>query len=408
MYVHQDRWVEAWERLELTNNLPEITGRVCPAPCEASCTLSINDSPVSIKKIEYAISERAFAEGWAVPRPPSWESGIRVAVVGSGPAGLSAAQQLRRAGHRVTVYEKSDRIGGLLRYGIPNFKLEKRILDRRIEQMAAEGIEFETGCVVGDDISARYLRKRNDIVLLALGSETPRDLRVPGREADGVHFAMAFLSRSNRRISRESDDSSGPDAKGKNVLVIGGGDTGSDCVGTSIRQGAKSVSQIEIMPEPREWHSPTNPEWPAWPAILRTSTSHAEGCSRDWLVNTTAFIAENGSCVAADCVRVTWEKPSLGERPTMKTVSGSEFRIEADLVLLAMGFVHVEHTKLLDDFDIELDSRGNISCDADYMTNVPGIYTAGDANTGASLVVRAIGHGREAAARIDRYLESRK
>ena len=403
--VYRGHWEEAWERLELTNNLPEITGRVCPAPCEASCTLSINDNPVSIKKIELAVAERAFSDGWAVPRPPKRESNIRIAIIGSGPAGLSAAQQLRRAGHRVTVYEKSEKIGGLLRYGIPDFKLEKRILDRRIAQMAAEGIEFETGCVVGEDLSARYIRKKYDIILLTLGAEAPRDLTVPGRDADGIHFAMEFLSHSNRMVSGEdSDANNGPYAEGKHVLVVGGGDTGSDCVGTSIRQGASKVTQIEIMPEPPEWHKPHNPEWPNWPTILRTSTSHAEGCARDWLVSTSGFEVENGKCVAANCVRVQWSKPESGGRPVMTTVPGSDFTVQADLVLLAMGFVHVKHSKLLEDFEVQLDSRGNIDCDHTYMTNVPGIFVAGDSNTGASLVVRAIRHGRDSAEAISTYV----
>lgn len=405
--VYRGQWREAWNRLDLTNNLPEVTGRVCPAPCETSCTLSINDNPVSIKKIELAVVERAFAEGWVVPRPPAWESGKRVAVIGSGPAGLAGAQQLRRAGHHVTVFEKSDRIGGLLRFGIPDFKLEKRFLDRRIEQMTAEGIEFETDCVIGDDLSARYVKKKFDVVLLALGAGTPRDLPVDGRSADGVHFAMEFLTQSNQRVSgalSERAQASEIIAKNKRVLVIGGGDTGSDCVGTSIRQGAGKVTQIEIMPEPTAWHEPTNPDWPNWPRILRTSSSHAEGCARDWGVMTTGFVVCDDRCIAANCVRVSWSKPAPGGAPRMEPVAGSEFTIEADLILLAMGFVHVAHSRLLDDLGIALDQRGNISVDEHYMTSVPGIFAAGDSHTGASLVVRAIHHGRTAAAHVDAYL----
>ena len=403
--VYRGNWREAWERLELTNNLPEITGRICPAPCESSCTLSINDSPVSIKKIELAVSERAFEEGWAQPRPPQIETGHRVAVVGSGPAGLAAAQQLRRAGHSVTVFEKSDRIGGLLRYGIPDFKLEKHILDRRIDQMRAEGIEFETGFVIGEDISARYLRNKFGVVLLAMGAGAPRDLPITGRESRDVHFAMDFLTLSNQFVAGSIPKESLISADNKHVLVIGGGDTGSDCVGTSIRQGAKSVTQIEIMPKPLYWSKPTNPEWPEWPIILRTSSSHAEGCDRDWNVLTKEFHHdENDRLIAANCGRVEWSKPDRGARPSMTEIDGSEFAIKTDLVLLAMGFLHVEHTRLLEDLGVDLDERGNIASSNGYMTSSPGVFTAGDANTGASLVVRAISHGRQAAKEIDEYL----
>ena len=287
--VYDGQWQEAWNRLELTNNLPEITGRVCPAPCETACTLSINSAPVSIKKIELAIVERAFEEGWVVPRPPSRETGKRIAIVGSGPAGLAAAQQLRRQGHQVTLFEKSDKIGGLLRYGIPDFKLEKRILERRIRQMETEGVEFETNVAIGEDLSAAYLLRKYDVILLAMGAGAPRDLKIPGRELDGIHFAMEYLTLSNKYVAGDISKNEIISASGKDVLVIGGGDTGSDCVGTAIRQGAKSVKQIEIMPKPLDWKQPENPSWPDWPNILRTSTSHEEGCEREWCVSSTDF-----------------------------------------------------------------------------------------------------------------------
>ncbi len=405
--VYRGQWREAWERLELTNNLPEVTGRVCPALCEASCTLAINAGAVSIKKMEYAVAERAFAEGWTCARPPERETGYKVAVIGSGPAGLAAAQQLRRVGHQVTVFEKSERVGGLLRYGIPDFKLEKRVLDRRISQMREEGVAFETGFIVGEDLSARYIRKKFDALVLALGAGAPRDLAVPGRELRGIHFALDFLARSNKFVSGEISEKELISAKGKHVLVIGGGDTGSDCVGTSIRQGAASVSQFEILPEPREWHKPYNPDWPDWPNILRTSSSHAEGCSREWRVQTQRFEGSaRGAVVGAVCSRVEWSTPAPGERPSMSEIDGSQFTVRADLVLLAMGFVHVEHSRLLDDLGVELDSRGNIACDSDYMTSSPGVFAAGDAHSGASLVVRAIAHGRSAARSVDLFLSS--
>lgn len=403
--VYKGQWREAWERLELTNNLPEVTGRVCPAPCETACTLSINTAPVSIKKIELAIVEKAFEEGWVTPRIPSSETGKRVAVVGSGPAGLAAAQQLRRAGHRVTLFEKSDKIGGLLRYGIPDFKLEKHVLDRRIRQMEQEGVEFEPGVTIGEDLSARYLRSKYDVILLTMGAGSPRDLPIPNRELDGIHFAMDFLTRSNRYVAGDIPESELISAKGKNVLVIGGGDTGSDCVGTSVRQGAKVVRQIEIMPKPLVWGEPHNPSWPDWPNILRTSTSHEEGCERDWCINSTSFRGENGSVSGVDCARIEWQKTDPASRPTMVPVEGSEFSVEAELVLLAMGFVHVEHSRLTEELGVQYDGRGNVAVDSAYRTTVDGVFAAGDASSGASLVVRAINHGRWAAQSIVEYLK---
>jgi len=402
--VYHGEWREALVRLEMTNNLPEITGRVCPAPCEASCTLAINTSPVTIKQLEYAIIERGFQEGWVQPQPPRTLTGKRVAVVGSGPAGMAAAQQLRRSGHEVTLFERSPRIGGLLRYGIPDFKLEKHVLDRRIRQMEAEGVRFETGVAIGEDISVRYLRGNFDVVLLTMGAGQPRDLEVPGRELDGVHYAMDYLTRSNMFQSGEIGEDQLISAKDKVALVIGGGDTGSDCVGTSTRMRARRVLQYEIMPKPPVWTEAWNPSWPAWPNILRTSSSQEEGCERDWSITTKCFTGKDGRVTEGHFARVEWNKGNNGSF-AMKEIPGSEFTLKIDLVLLAMGFVHVRHEKLLTELGVELDNRGNIRVDPNYMTSVPGVFAAGDANTGASLVVRAIFHGRQAAAGVDRYLK---
>jgi glutamate synthase (NADPH) small chain len=401
--VYRGKWREALQRLEITNNLPEITGRVCPAPCETACTMSINSPAVTIKQIELAIVEKGWREGWVVPRPPRRETGRRVAIVGSGPSGLAAAQQLRRRGHQVTVYEKMDRVGGILRYGIPNFKLEKWIIDRRVAQMEAEGVKFETGVVIGEDISTRYLRKRYDAILLAVGAGQPRDLNVPGRGLDGICFAMDFLSLSNRFVMGELREDQIVSAKNKVVLVVGGGDTGSDCVGTSIRHGAKEVHQYEILPKPREWTQSWNPEWPDWPNILRTSSSHEEGCQRKWCITTKQFAGTDVHVREAQCCEVEWQRPRKAGPPVPMEKPGTEFTLKVDLVLLAMGFVHVEHSKLLEDIGLEYDERGNVKTFG-YQSSVPGVFAAGDADIGASLVVRAIYHGREAAKSIDEYL----
>ena len=401
--VYHDLWQEAYERLEMTNNFPEFTGRVCPAPCETACTLSINDSPVTIKQIELAIIERAFREGWVKPNPPEKESGKSVAVIGSGPAGLAAAQQLRRMGHYVVLYEKSSKLGGLLRYGIPDFKLEKKIIDRRLEQMKMEGVRFRPDVEIGEDLSARYLRKRYDAILITTGAGEARDLDVPGRELKGVHFAMEYLKKSNLFVDGMIHESEIISAKGKNVLVIGGGDTGSDCVGTANRQGAKKVYQIEIMPKPQEWNDPWNPDWPNWPNILRTSSSHEEGCERDWNILSKSFAGENGKLKKVNLARINWVDAKNGAK-VIKEIKGTDFTLDVDLVFLSMGFVHVEHNRLLKDLELEFDSRGNINSDDLYQTSMEGVFTAGDANTGASLIVRAIYHGRQAAESVNTYL----
>ena len=400
--VYRDKWREAIENLHSTNNFPEITGRVCPAPCEASCTLNIQHSPVSIKHIELQIIEHAFAEGWVVPRPPDRKTSKRAAIVGSGPAGLAAAQQLARAGHDVTVFEKDDRIGGLLRYGIPDFKLEKHIIDRRLEQLEAEGVTFEAGVEVGLDVSARYLRKMFDAICLCMGAGQPRTLDAPGAEAGNVRFAMDFLTQQNRRVA--GDPEPPPEqvisARDKVVVVIGGGDTGSDCVGTSVRQGAKQVHQWEILPQPPEGENPATP-WPMWPQIMRTSTSHQEGCTRRWSVLTKELAGSGGLARRIRACEADWSNGPNGWE--MKERPGTEFTKKADLILLAMGFVHVVHGGLIEQLGLKLDQRGNIVID-DYMTSEQGIFAAGDTALGASLVVRAIYQGREAAAAMDRYL----
>ncbi|HEX5229976.1 MAG TPA: glutamate synthase subunit beta [Bryobacteraceae bacterium] len=394
--VFRDRWRAAIRVLHSTNNFPEFTGRICPAPCEAACVLGINEPPVAIKLIEKSIIEHAFEQGWIQPEPPSHRTGKRVAIVGSGPAGLAAAQQLNRAGHSVTVFEKADRIGGLLRYGIPEFKMEKWVLDRRLEQMLMEGVEFRTGVHVGHDISADALEKEFDAILLAGGAEQPRDLPVPGRELKGIHFAMDFLPQQNKRCAGDEI----PEqilATGKHVIIIGGGDTGADCLGTSHRQKAASVHQFEIMPMPPADRAPHTP-WPLWPLQLRVESSHEEGGKREWSVATTSFSGDGyGNVQKLHGIRV-------GAAPKFEPIPGSEFTLDADLVLLAMGFTGPVKNGIVEQFGVSVDARGNIVTDANYATDVPGVFAAGDSRRGQSLVVWAIAEGRKAAEGVHRYL----
>ena len=400
--VYRGRWQEAIDALHATNNFPEFTGRVCPAPCEEACVLNINDDPVTIKLIERSIIDQAWARGFIKPVTPSRKTGKKIAVIGSGPAGLACAQQLARAGHQVVVYERADRVGGLLRYGIPDFKMEKSHIDRRVAQMEAEGVTFNTSVNIGRDVSASELRGRYDAVVLAIGAPKPRDLPVPGRELAGVHFAMDFLPQQNKRVA--GDDVPGQiSAEGKHVIVIGGGDTGSDCIGTSNRHRAKSVTQFEILPRPPEARTDEMP-WPYWPMIFRTSTSHEEGAHRDFAVSTKKLIGKNGRVTALQGVRVEWVKGADG-RVQMQEIAGSEFDLPADLVLLAMGFVGPEPDGVVAGLGCELDARGNVSCDESYMSkNVPGVFSCGDARRGQSLVVWAIWEGRECARAVDEFL----
>ncbi|MHC4561236.1 MAG: glutamate synthase subunit beta [Planctomycetota bacterium] len=404
--VYQGRWREAAELLHATNNFPEITGRVCPAPCEAACTLSINDDPVLIRHIEYQVAEKAFEEGWIEPLRPKAMTGFNVAVTGSGPAGLAAAQQLARAGHNVVVFETSDRIGGLLRYGIPDFKLDKRILDRRLEQLKAEGVVFQPGVVVGEDISARYLRRTYDAVCITAGATVPRDLAVPGRGFENVHFAMTFLEQQNRiNAGDEVPANERISVKDKVVVVIGGGDTGSDCVGTSIRQKAKEVHQFEILPQPPERRADGD-LWPDWPEILRTSSSHEEGCQRRWCVLTKKLTGRGVRAEQLHAVEVNWEWDRHGKW-TMAELPATKFSMDVDMVLLAMGFLHTAHSGIVSQFGLALDETGNVVA-RNYHTSEEGVFVAGDAAEGASLVVRAIASGRNAAAAIDGWLRSRQ
>jgi glutamate synthase (NADPH/NADH) small chain len=399
--VRSGRWRDAIERLHATNNFPDFTGRLCPAPCESSCVLGINQDPVTIKQIEVEIIDNAFDEGWVVPLPPDQLTGKTVAVVGSGPAGLAAAQQLTRAGHRVTVFERADRIGGLLRYGIPEFKMEKRHLERRLEQMRAEGTEFRAGVNVGVDITAERLHADFDAVVLAGGATAWRDLPITGRELDGIHQAMEYLPWSNR--VQEGDDVLGPDgeppitAKGKKVIIIGGGDTGADCLGTVHRQGAVSVHQFEIMPRPPQTRAPSTP-WPTYELMFRVSAAHEEGGERMFSVNTEEFVGRDGHVAALKVHEVTMQDGKF-----VKT-EGSDFEIEADLVLLAMGFVGPEKPGLLTDLGVEFTDRGNVARGNNFETSVPGVFVAGDIGRGQSLIVWAIAEGRAAAAGVDRFL----
>ena len=404
--VYRDRWREAIDRLHATNNFPEFTGTLCPAPCEGSCVLGINDDPVTIKSIELAIVDRAFAEGWIRPEPPTARTGKRVAVVGSGPAGLAAAQQLGRAGHDVTVFERDDRIGGLLRYGIPEFKMEKRVLDRRLAQMRDEGVRFVTGAHVGRDVPVEGLRRDFDALLLTGGACAPRDLPVPGRELAGVHYAMEYLTLQNRRCEGDAvDESRFITARGKAVVIIGGGDTGADCLGTVHRQGARSVHQFEILSRPPDARAPDNP-WPQWPNVYRVSSAHEEGGVREYAVSTRRFIGDAGGHVRAlEAVQV--EMVREGGRMNFREVPGTERELPCELVLLAMGFVGPERPGMLEALGVKLTERGNVWRDAAWMTSVPGVFTAGDMQRGQSLIVWAIAEGRSAARGVDAYLMGR-
>ena len=400
--VYRQDWKRAIEDLHSTNNFPEFTGRVCPAPCEAACTLNINDDPVGIKSIEHAIADRAWESGWITPRPVERKTGRRIAVIGSGPAGLACAQQLARAGHEVVVLEKADRIGGLLRYGIPDFKMEKSGIDRRIEQMQAEGVEFRVNQDVGGNVDARALVEEYDAVVLAGGAELPRDLPVPGRELDGVHFAMDFLPQQNKVVAGDTV----PDqilATGKHVVVIGGGDTGSDCVGTSNRHGAQSVTQFELLPQPPDQENKPM-VWPYWPIKMRSSSSHEEGCNRDWAVATKRFEGRDGKVEKLIAARVAWQKDANGQS-VMREVPDSEFEMKADLVLLAMGFLGPVPGGLLETLGVAKDPRGNVAADTEsYSTSLPKIFAAGDIRRGQSLVVWAIREGRQCARAVDEFL----
>ncbi len=402
--VYRGHWREALEALHSTNNFPEFTGRICPAPCEASCTLNLTDEPVTIKTIECTIIDKAWQEGWVAPQICGHSTGKTVAVIGSGPAGLACAQQLARVGHSVVVYEKSARIGGLLRYGIPDFKLDKRLIDRRLAQMKAEGVEFRTNSHIGLDIPAQRLVQGFDAVVLAGGCEQARNLNIPGRDFLGVHFAMDFLTRQNWRVGDEPfvDD---PifSAKGRDVVVIGGGDTGSDCVGTSARQRARSITQIELMPKPPEREEKLL-IWPNWPMKMRTSTSHEEGCERDWSLSTKEFIGIDGRVSAVKLVRLEWRQQDDG-RLAMQEIPGSEYEISADMVLLAMGFIHPLHEGLIKQLEVSLDDRGQVAANTrDYRTSVDKVFAAGDMRRGQSLVVWAIREGRQCAQAVDEYL----
>jgi glutamate synthase (NADPH) small chain len=397
--VHRNRWRAAYRRLAATNNFPEFTGRLCPAPCEAACVLAINTDAVTIEAIEKEIIERAFAQGWVVPAPPGQRTGKHVAVVGSGPAGLAAAAQLRAVGHRVTVYEAAERVGGMLRYGIPDFKMEKWVIDRRLALMQAEGVEFVTGVDVGQEIGWDELCARHDALLIAIGARRPRDLDVPGRrELAGVHFAMDYLTRQNQVMAGESPQGEGLDLAGKEVIILGGGDTGSDCLGTALRQGAAVVHQIELLPRPPGQRA-ADDLWPEWPMIYRTSSSQEEGGERDFALMTTRLSGDQGALRALHAARIEME-PGGGLRP----IPGSELAIPVDALILAMGFVGPESDRLVEQLGVALDARGNIATDERYATSVPGVFCAGDAKRGQSLIVWAIAEGREAARAMDWHL----
>ena len=400
--VYKGRWEQACKVLHWTNNFPEITGRLCPAPCETACTLAISDEPVLIRHIEFQIVEKGFEQGWIKPMPPAHKTGKRIAVVGSGPAGLAASQQLARAGHEVVVFEKDDRIGGLMRYGVPDFKMEKHVIDRRLEQLRAEGVQFQTGVNVGEDLSVRYLQKMFDCICLTMGAGQPRDLNVPGRGYENIIFAMEYLTAQNKIISGEPfDEQEYVTAKDKVVVVIGGGDTGSDCVGTARRQGAEKIYQLEILPKPPE-SRPDDTPWPMWPRIMRTSTSQEEGCERRWSVSTREFTG--GAGIRAEklhACQVEWFQRKGQWK--IKEIPGTDFVLDIDLVILATGFVHVVHEGLVEDMGLKLDDRGNVTVN-NYQTSNPWVFAAGDTVRGPSLVVHAIDTGRKAAAAIDQWL----
>jgi glutamate synthase (NADPH) small chain len=402
-FVYKGQWERALGSLHATNNFPEFTGRICPAPCESSCTLSINTDPVTIEYIEKAIADRGWEEGWIKPAPPAFRTGKKVAVIGSGPSGMAAAQQINRAGHSVTVFERENYIGGLLRLGIPDFKLEKFLVERRVQQMRDEGVEFRTGVYVGQNYSVEELRQSFDVILLCIGSTIPRNLDVPGRELKGIHFAMDFLTQQNKMLAGEQFPAEERiSAEGKRVVILGGGDTGADCLATSHRQGAEIVRQFDIIPEPPATRSTGNP-WPQWPVILRRSYALEEGGSLDYNIGTRSFSGSDGVVEKLHAVHLDWKRDENG-RMQMVEVAGTEFEVEADLVLLAMGFLHPERSGLVEALGLELDPRGNVKTDANKMTSVPGIFAAGDASRGQSLVVWALSEGREAARGIDLHL----
>ena len=405
--VYLGNWEAALRVLQSTNNFPEFTGRICPAPCEAACVLNINDDPVTIEYIEKEIADRGFAEGWIKPEPPQNRTGKKVAVVGSGPAGLAAAQQLNRAGHWVTVFERNEYIGGLLILGIPDFKLDKEVVVRRVDLLSEEGVEFRTGVNVGQDFPVQRLLDEYDAVCLTCGSTEARDLPAPGRQLAGVHFAMEYLTQQNRLLAGQTiDPSERISAEGKRVVILGGGDTGADCLGTALRQGAEVVHQFELLSEPPEKRRSNNP-WPQWPMILRSSPAHEEGGVRDYDILTKSFTGRNGQLEQLHAVRLDWSQFDENGRPIMQEIEGSEFDVDADLVLLAMGFLHPEHKGMVEDLALELDSRGNIKADENKMTSRPGVFTGGDASRGQSLVVWAIAEGREMARGVDSYLMGR-
>jgi glutamate synthase (NADPH/NADH) small chain len=412
--VYKNRWHEAIDMLHKTNNFPEFTGRVCPAPCEEACVLGINEKPVTIKNIELNIIEHAWANGWVVPQPPEKRTGKKVAVVGSGPAGLACAAQLNKAGHLVTVFERADRIGGLLMYGIPNFKLEKKIVERRVKQMEAEGVKFVVNANVGKTIKVEHLRRDFDSIVLCGGSTKARDLNVPGRELKGIYFAMEFLPQSNKRnLGDQIPAAEEISAKDKNVIILGGGDTGADCLGTSLRQGCKSVRQFELLPRPPESRGEGDvAPWPYWPMIFRTSSAHEEAIGiagaeiRDFAINTKKLEGENGILKKLHGVRLEWTKDASGKW-AMNEIAGSEFVLDCDLCLLAMGFVSPEHDGPIQQLGLKLDPRGNVQVDENYMTSVPGVFSAGDMRRGQSLVVWALSEGRSAAQGVDQFLMGR-